>query len=137
MDTTMHRPDIRAFVDQQTISLTTFKRDGTAVETAVNLAVDGDRGYFRTWATSGKAKRLRRDSRVWIAPCSFRGKVTGTGLPATARPIEGEAAERARRLIESKHPFLQGVLVRFGHRLTGRRTVYYEVTATEPDPSGP
>ena len=79
MDTTMHRADIRAFAEQPTVSLRTFKRDGTAVETPVNLAVDGDRAYFRTWTTSGKAKRLRRNSRVWIAPCTFRGKVTGPG----------------------------------------------------------
>jgi PPOX class probable F420-dependent enzyme len=130
MDTTLHRADIRGFVDQQTVSLRTFKRDGTAVETPVNLAVDGDRAYFRTWTTSGKAKRLRWNSRVWIAPCTFRGKVTGAGLPADARPIDGKAAAQARRMIEDKHPFLQGVLVRFGHRFTGRRTVYYEVTTT-------
>jgi PPOX class probable F420-dependent enzyme len=128
MDTTAHPTDIWAFVDQRTVSLTTFKRDGTAVETPVNLAVDGDRAYFRTWTTSGKAKRLRRNSHVWIAPCTFGGNVTGAGLSGEARPIEGEAAVRARRLIEAKHPFLQGFLVRFGHRFTGRRTVYYEFT---------
>ena len=128
MDTAAHDPDIRAFADEQTVSLATFKRDGTAVETPVNLAVDGHRGYFRSWTTSGKAKRLRRDGRVTIAPCTFRGRVTGAPVRAEARPIEGEAAQRARRLIEHKHPFLQGFLVRFGHRLTGRHTVYYEVT---------
>jgi uncharacterized protein len=130
MDTTMHRADIRVFAEQPTVSLATYKRDGTAVETPVNLAVDGDRAYFRTWTTSGKAKRLVRNRQVRIAPCTLRGKVTGPAVAAEARPIEGEAADRARRLIEHKHPFLQGFLVRYGHRFTGRHTVYYEVTTT-------
>jgi PPOX class probable F420-dependent enzyme len=128
METALQPAAIRTFDHQPTVSLTTFKRDGTAVATPVNFAVDGDRAYFRTWTTSGKAKRLRRDGRVLIAPCTFRGRVTGAGVPAEARRIEGAVAERARHLIERKHPILQGVLVRYAHRLTGRHTVYYEVT---------
>lgn len=130
MDTTYHPADIRVFAEQPTVSLVTYRRDGTPVETPVNLAVDGDRAYFRTWTTSGKAKRLARNRQVRIAPCTLRGKVTGAAVAAMARPIEGEAADRARRLIERKHPFLQGFLVRYAHRVTGRHTVYYEVTPT-------
>jgi PPOX class probable F420-dependent enzyme len=128
MDATVHPVAFREFVDQPTISLTTFRRDGTPVATPINLAVDGQRAYFRTWSTSGKAKRLRRDSRVTVAPCTLRGRPTGEAVTAKARPIVGAAADRARRMIESKHPFLQGVFVRYGHRFTGRHTVYYEVT---------
>ena len=129
MDTAAHPTDLRGLANAQAVSLTTYKRDGTAVVTPVNLAVDGDRGYFRTWTTSGKAKRLRRDGRITIAPCTFRGMVTGDYLPAKALRIKGDEAEQARRLIEHKHPILQGLLVRFGHRLTGRQTAYYLVTA--------
>jgi uncharacterized protein len=125
MDTATH--GLQALEQQPTVSLTTFRSDGSPVATAVNLAVDGDRAFFRTWDTSGKAKRLRRNAGVRIAPCTFRGKPTGAGLPAVARPVEGDDVERARALIEGKHPVLQGFLVRFGHRFTGRRTIYYEV----------
>lgn len=38
--------------------------DGSAVPTAVNVVVSGIQASFRTWSTSGKAKRLRRDMRV-------------------------------------------------------------------------
>ena len=127
--TTLTAPALQMFADQRTVSLTTFRRDGTPVATAVNMAVDGDRGYFRTWDTSGKAKRLRRDPRIRLAPCTFRGTPTGDAIPAIARPVQGAAADRARDLIEGKHEVLQGVLVHYGHRLTGRRTVYYEVVA--------
>jgi len=120
-------PSLHAFVDQPTVSLTTFRRDATPVNTPVNLAVDLDRAFFRTWDTSGKAKRLRRNPRVEIAPCTFWGTVTGRSLAAEAKPVDGARAEYARRLIERKHPLLQGLIVRYGHRLTGRRTVYFEV----------
>jgi PPOX class probable F420-dependent enzyme len=120
--------DLTRFTDQPTVSLTTFRRDGTPVETAVNLAVDGDHAYFRTWDSSGKAKRLRLDPRIRLAPCTFRGTPTGEPMAAEARPVAGRAADRARELIERKHPLLQGFLVRYGHRFTGRRTIYYEVT---------
>lgn len=120
-------PTLEELATQPTVRLTTFRRDGTPLATAVNLAVDGDRAWFRTWDTSGKAKRLRRDPRVEIAPCTFRGRPTGVAVAARAHPVDGETAQRARQLIEGKHRVLQGLLVRYGHRLTGRRTVYFEV----------
>ena len=119
--------DLRPLVDQPTVRLTTFRRDGTPVATPVNLVVDGKHAYFRTWDTSGKAKRLHRDRNVEIAPCTFLGRPTGPAITARARRIDGATAERARRLIEGKHRILQGLLVHHGHRLTGRRAIYYEV----------
>jgi uncharacterized protein len=54
---------------QQTVLLTTRKRDGTTVGTPVNIALGPDgRAYFRTWSATGKAKRTRNFSQVWIAP---------------------------------------------------------------------
>jgi uncharacterized protein len=40
------------------IQLTTFRRSGAAVATAVHVVLDGDEAFFRTWNTTGKAKRL-------------------------------------------------------------------------------
>jgi len=36
------------FVEQWAVLLTTYKRDGTPVGTAVNIVVEGDHAYFRT-----------------------------------------------------------------------------------------
>lgn len=127
-DTTC-QSELAVLAGARAVALTTFRRDGSPVMTPVNLAVDGDHAYFRTWDTSGKAKRLRRDERVRLAPCTLGGTLTGEAIPATARRIDADRAARARALIERKHPLLQGFLVRYGHRLTGRRTVYFEVTA--------
>jgi PPOX class probable F420-dependent enzyme len=124
MDTQHPAIPLRALANQSTVRLTTFRRDGTPVNTPVNLAVDGDHVYFRTWDTSGKAKRLRRDQAVEIAPCTFLGRPTGPAIAGRANRVDGATAERACRLIEAKHPILQGFLVHHGHRLTGRRAVY-------------
>jgi uncharacterized protein len=54
----------------KTVLLTTYKRDGAAVGTPVSIAFDGDRAFFRSYDKAWKTKRLRRDSRVQVAPSS-------------------------------------------------------------------
>ncbi|HEV8054675.1 MAG TPA: PPOX class F420-dependent oxidoreductase [Candidatus Limnocylindrales bacterium] len=122
---------LRPFITQPTVLLTTFRRDGTPVGTPVSLAVDGDRAFVRTYESSGKFKRLRRNPVVHVAPSTFWGKVTGDGFRGRARLLAGDEATRARGLIERKHPWLHGILVPLGHRLTGKRTVYLEITSLE------
>jgi uncharacterized protein len=76
----------------------TYRRDGTAVPTPVWAAEDGGRLYVRSERASGKAKRLRNDPRVLIAPCTVRGRPLGAPLEARGRmlaPEEEPTAERA------------------------------------------
>ena len=55
------------FVRQWAILLTTYRRDGTPVGTPVNIAVDGDHAYIRTYDRAGKAKRQRHNPNVeWM-----------------------------------------------------------------------
>ena len=111
------------------VAVTTYKRDGTAVPTTVNVVVLGDRAYFRTWATSGKAKRLRRDGHVLIAPSTARGKRTGPEIAATARLLEKDEAGPVVEALANKYPLLQGRLVPFVHRRRHYETLHYELTA--------
>ncbi len=60
--------------EQEYISLTTFKRNGTGVATPVWVMRDSDHLYVITEAGSGKAKRLRNFSRVMVAPSDMRGR---------------------------------------------------------------
>jgi hypothetical protein len=39
--------NLKAVRDAKTILLTTYKRDGTPVETPVSIAFEGDRAFFR------------------------------------------------------------------------------------------
>jgi len=123
----MHETSLDALADARTVVLTTFRRDGTGVPTAMSMAVDGDRAYMRTWFTSGKAKRLRRDPRATVAPSTTRGTPTGPAVDVRARFINGPDADRASRLIEAKHPVLHGLAVPIAHRLTRREPVYLEL----------
>jgi PPOX class probable F420-dependent enzyme len=116
------------FVHQRNILLTTYRRDGTPVGTPVNIAVEGDRAFIRTWETAGKMKRMRRNPEVTIAPSTLRGTPTGAALRAHARLLGSAESDHAARLLTGKHPLLQGILVPLAHRLAGYRTVHLELT---------
>jgi PPOX class probable F420-dependent enzyme len=115
------------FTRQWAVLLTSFRRDGTPVGTPVSLAVDGERGFVRSPGSGWKVKRIRRNPRVEIAPCTVRGRPTGPPVPALARPLRGEEAKRAARALRRKHPFLQGVLVPLTHSLLRCGTAYFEL----------
>ncbi len=111
-----------------TVLLTTYRRDGTEVGTPVNLAVDGDRAYFRTYDKAHKVGRLRRDARVTLAPSTIRGRATGEALVGSARLLEGAEADQARAGLGRRHPVFQGLVIPLAHRLARYRTLHYEVT---------
>jgi uncharacterized protein len=113
---------------RRTVVVTTYKRDGTAVPTPVNVVVDDDRAYFRTWSTTGKVKRLGRDPRVLIAPSTFRGKPVGQEIAATARLLAPDEEQPVREALAGKYPILQGRLVPMVHRVRRYQTVHYELT---------
>jgi hypothetical protein len=118
------------------VLLTSHRRDGTRVGTPVSLAVDGDRGFVRSPGTAWKVKRIRRDPRVEIAPCTLRGRPTGPSLPALARRLEGDEARQAARALRRRHPVLQGVLVPLAHKLLRCGTAHYEIRALASAPAG-
>jgi len=85
------------------MSLATFRRDGTEVRTPVWFA-DNERGVvFFTNPKLGKVKRLRRDPRVRVAPCTARGAVTGEWRDGRARFLEGDEARQARAALKQKY----------------------------------
>jgi hypothetical protein len=113
----------------KTILLTTYKRDGSPVETPVSIAFDGDHAYFRTYDKAWKTKRLRNNPKVEVAPATLGGKATGPGIRGHARLLDGADAKRAAKALAGRHRVLQGILVPFGHRLMRYRTIHYELVA--------
>ena len=87
------------FVNQKTVLLTTYRRDGTPVGTPVNIVVDGERAFVRTFDTAWKLKRIKKNSRVEIAPSTVRGKPTGSAISARARVLGGSESEHASRAL--------------------------------------
>ena len=114
------------------MALETRKRDGSWVSTPVNLVVDGDDIYFRTWSKAGKAKRLRNFPEVRLAGSDWRGHVHGPRLCGTARLLDGDDDRRVASSINTKYPLLQGVAVRYGHKLMRYQTKHYVVGGLQP-----
>jgi PPOX class probable F420-dependent enzyme len=123
------RGPFAAFIKQRAALLTSYRRDGRAVGTPVNIAVEGEHAYVRTYQRSGKVKRIRRNPEVEIAPCTIAGKVTGSPMHARARFLEGDEAKHAAQLIQHKHRIVQGILVPLAHKLQRHTTVHLELTA--------
>lgn len=96
------------------IALTTFRKDGTAVSTPVWLVREGDHLLVTTQGDSGKVKRIRNSASVMVGPCTSRGKATGVAVPATARVIEGQEAQRIAGLVVKRYGLLGRLLARRG-----------------------
>jgi len=120
-------PILEPLVHQKYVLLTTYRRDGTPVGTPVNIAVEGDRAFVRTWDTAWKVKRIRNNSEVEVAPSTLRGKPTGPAIRAHARILDGDESAYAGRAIARKHRILHGLLIPLVHRLRRNKTVHIEL----------
>ena len=72
------------FTKQKYINLETFRRNGEGVKTPVWFVEDEAYLYVTTEAASGKAKRIRNNRKVNVAPCKMDGKLAGAWVPAEA-----------------------------------------------------
>lgn len=109
-----------ALGDALCLSLRTFRKDETFVDTPVWVVdVDG-RFCMYTDGRSYKAKRLRRNPRVEVAACDVWGKLLGPRYEGVCRFVE-DPDERSRifALIRKKY-HIHSFMSDFGSRLTGR-----------------
>jgi len=97
-----------SFQGHRYLSLETFRKNGQGVRTPVWFAAEPAAGvpqtlYVYSTADSGKAKRLRNNSRVRVAPCDARGNLRGDWLEARAAIVTGDEASRGMRLLNQKY----------------------------------
>ncbi|WP_306357471.1 MULTISPECIES: PPOX class F420-dependent oxidoreductase [unclassified Nocardia] len=116
--------------DSKYVLLTTYKKDGTPVGTAVWAVLDAGRLYVWTVTDSWKVKRLRRDPRVTLQPCDAMGKPRGPVVSGTGVVLDAAGTDRARALIKRKYGIMgwlgvQGSLLRRGRG----GTIGLEITA--------
>src|SRR5437868_2823297 len=104
MSTVLERvtfPDLRR---EQCIALTTFRRTGQAVTTPGWSAERLGTIYVETHGDAGKLKRLRHTARVTLAPCTYRGKVTGSVSEGKAHILtESEESTAASAALAKKY----------------------------------
>jgi PPOX class probable F420-dependent enzyme len=87
------------------ISLTTYRKDGTPVATAVWHVAEGNTLTTVSAADAWKVKRIRRNPQVDVVACDIRGKVTPGAQPVrgTAALLDPAETENARRLLERRY----------------------------------
>jgi uncharacterized protein len=83
------------------IDLVTYRKSGSPVHTPVWFAEHDGKLYVMTRDDSGKAKRIRNNPRVEVAPSTMRGKRTGPGIAGAAQIATDPNG--ARRLIRKKY----------------------------------
>jgi PPOX class probable F420-dependent enzyme len=98
----------------------------------VSIALEDERAYFVTAADSGKAKRLARDPRVTLAPCTASGKVVGETVSGQAQRRAGQERRRGRRLLRPTRSLFWSYLL---YRLRGKTMTVYEVVAVHDNTS--
>jgi uncharacterized protein len=85
------------------LSITSFRRDGTGVATPVWFVQEAGRLLVQTGANSGKVKRIRRNPRVMIAPCSATGRLRAEPVPAVAELLPAAELGRVQQLMGRKY----------------------------------
>jgi PPOX class probable F420-dependent enzyme len=90
------------------VNVETFRQSGQGVRTPVWFAGDPASGtpqtlYVYSEAESGKAKRIRRNPQVRVAPCDARGNLQGEWIEARAEIVTGEEAQLGMRLLSAKY----------------------------------
>lgn len=102
--------NLEQFAKQQYINIESFRKSGEGVKTPVWFAQEGETLFVMTMPFSGKAKRIRNNGRVNIAPCKVDGTVTGEWVPAQARWITDETAcQNVDRLFNKKYGLLKKI----------------------------
>lgn len=82
-----------SIADEKYLSLTTYKKDGTAKALPVWIyGLDDGRVGFTTSSSSWKVRRLKNDPRVVLQPSDQRGRIVEGSSPVTGT---GEVADQA------------------------------------------
>ena len=124
----MADPRWAALGAQSFVSLTTFRRNGDPVSTAVWIARVGDELLVTTFVQTGKVKRIRHDARVELLPCDRRGRVfAGDPVPGRARVLtDDDARARMSTAFRRKYPLssrLAFLVTRMSRKARERRAV--------------
>jgi PPOX class probable F420-dependent enzyme len=95
-----------SIANERYVLFTTFKRDGSAVGTAVWIApFETGRACFTTGGDSAKVKRLRNNSRVTLQACDYKGRTKPDTpvIEATARVVTGAECEPVTAAMRRKY----------------------------------
>ena len=94
------------FIDQKYLSLETYKRDNTPIQTPVWFVIDNDQLYITTRETTGKVKRLRNNQNARISVCSMKGDIKSSWIDVSLEKTSEESdVEKIVKLRKKKYGF--------------------------------
>jgi PPOX class probable F420-dependent enzyme len=102
--------------EAQYVLVTTYRKDGRSVPTALWVVRDGDALAIWTVSDSGKVKRIRRTSKVLVGPCDLRGRPTGDQVQGEAIILDAQGTQRVRSLLVKKYGIV-GRITMWGSRI--------------------
>jgi uncharacterized protein len=85
------------------VLLTTMRKSGVEVPTAMWFAYEQGKLYMVTGRTNGKIKRIRTNGRVSVAPCDLMGNVLGPQIEAYAHELPVAQHAHADALLAQKY----------------------------------
>ena len=118
------------FIDQKYLSLETYKRDNTRIQTPVWFVTDKGQFYITTKETTGKVKRLRNNQNARIAVCSMKGDIKSNWVDVGLEKISEESdVEKIVKLRKKKSGFSARLISMFTSQK--RKTVAYSIVARD------
>jgi len=135
----IRHPSARLLAGERTISgfehlrghkyclLVTYRRSGEPVPTPVWFGLEDGKLYVRSEANVAKAKRIRNDPRVRVAPCTARGKPLGPPAEGRARVLEQQSARALAEAALRANYGLGRKLYEGAGEALGIKTIYLEI----------
>jgi len=118
------------FIDQKYLSLETYKRDSTPIQTPVWFVTENDQLYITTKETTGKVKRLRNNQNARIAVCSMKGDIKSDWVDVGLEKIPEESdIEKIVKLRKKKYGFSARLISMFTSQKG--KTVAYSIVARD------
>lgn len=112
--------------DPKYISLRSFRKNGTGVDTPLWVVEQDRKLYAWTQADSWKVKRIRRNDAVQLVVCDMSGNIEGEWMDARAAIDDDPMAEKTmRKLLAQKYGLAYWLIGWLGNifRRGGRATV--------------
>jgi len=95
------------FQNKEYIRLETAKRNGQVVPTPVWFVVDDGTLFVRSYANSGKVKRMRNNPHVRVTPSDAVGKPQGVTIDGTAIRANGDIEIKISQLLYRKYGLMK------------------------------
>ncbi len=95
------------FQNKEYIRLETFKRNGQIIPTPVWFVVDDDMLFVRSYANSGKVKRMRNNSHVKVTPSDAMGRPHGVTIDGNALRADGDREIKVSQLLYRKYGLMK------------------------------